>query len=370
MGSVFSSKKYSVDDHGVFDQKMYDEYLASEEKFHDMTGKVVAISGTSAGGLGFYAAEVAIKKNAKLLLLLNRDSSSAKKGEEGLKVVAEEAKAPTKIQTVICDMQDLEVVKKAGEELSKIANDNGGLDVLMLNAGIMATRDKRTKDGFDIQMQTNQLSHFLLSSLVWKSLVKASEARGEARLVTHSSGARLRPGKDLEEKFFGKCEPGTLGGDTTWAMSEMILGRPGPWHRYHQSKLANSVFAMAVHHKCQEKGLNVKAMSADPGLASSNLQANSTKGDGLMGQWLAKAIMGSGQSAADGSLDVCMAAYSPQANSGDFFAPQKEMTGPPIKTIEGGKEVKKGSETLTVSTKNQENLWKWCEEGLGIKFDI
>ena len=89
-----------------------------------------------------------------------------------------------------------------------------------------------------------------------------------------------------------------------------------------------------------------------------------------MSGWAAKGIMGSGQSAMHGSLDICMGCYSPEANSGDFFAPETELKGPPKKTIEGGVEVKKGSEGLTTSAKNQENVWKWCEEALDIKFDI
>ena len=368
MGAAFSSSTYSVEDHGHSDRQMFDDYLTGD-KYHDLSDKVVAITGTSAGGLGFYAAEAAIKKGAKLLLLLNRDSKSAKKGEEGLLEVKKECKADTEIKTVICDMQDLDVVKKAGEEVSKLADAKGGLDVLICNAGIMATKDKRTKDGFDVQMQTNQLSHFLLSSLVWPSLVKASEKRGEARLVTHTSGARDLPSGDLEEKYFKKSDAGTLGGDNTWFISE-VFGYEGPWRRYHMSKLANSVFAMAAHKKCQEKSLKVKAIAAEPGLASSNLQVSSTQGDGLMSGWMAKAIMGNGHSAMDGSLGICMAAYSPEAKSGDMFAPANQTRGPPVKMIEECKAAKKGTEKLTLSEDNITNVWKWCEEGLGVKFDI
>ena len=370
MGSLFSSTKCSVEEHGVVDRTMYDEYVADPKKFHDMSGKVVAITGTSAGGLGCYAAEVAIKKGTKILLLLNRDSKTAKAGEEALLKIKKDTGASTEIKTIICDLQDLEVVKKAGEEVNKIADSNGGLDVLICNSGIMATRDKRTKDGFEVQMQTNQLSHFLLSSIVWPSLVKASESRDEARLVTHSSGSRYTPAGSLKEKFFQKCEPNTLGGDDTWTVSELMFGYDGPWQRYHQTKLANSVFAMAAHRRCQEKGLKVKAMSAAPGLASSNLQAASTTGDGLMNGWMAKTLMGGSHSAADGSLDICMCAFSPEANSGDFYEPEKRFTGAPVKSIAGGKAVKEGTEKHTMDEDNISGVWKWSEEALGIKFDI
>lgn len=44
------------------------------------------------------------------------------------------------------------------------------------------------------------------------------------------------------------------------------------WERYHQSKLANVVFVRALHEKLQAKGSKVKAVSAHPGLAATDLQ--------------------------------------------------------------------------------------------------
>ena len=205
MGS-FMTKQFSKDNHGHSDRSMFDDYVTNNDKFMDLTGKVVAITGTSAGSLGFHLAEIAIRKNAKILLLLNRDSSSAKQGEEGLKEIATRIQSTIHIQTVPCDMQDFAVVRAAGETVKAIAAKNAGLDVLINNAGIMATRDTRTTaDGFDVQMQTNQLSHFLLTYILYNSLELAATNRNEARLVTHSSSARDMPNGMLEEKYFVKC---------------------------------------------------------------------------------------------------------------------------------------------------------------------
>jgi NAD(P)-dependent dehydrogenase (short-subunit alcohol dehydrogenase family) len=371
MGSVFSSNSYNVKDHGHSDRAMFDEYVADASKLSDLSGKVVGITGTSAGGMGFHIAEAAIRKKAKVLICLNRDSGSAKKGEEGLKKLAAQINSPTIVQHVMCDMQDLEGVKKAAEEVNVVAKLNGGLDVLMCNSGIMATRDKRTKEGFEVQMQTNQLSHFLLTSLVFPSLELAAKSRGEARFVTHSSSARDGFPGVLEEKYFLKCAEGTLGGDDAWIMSERMLGREGPWQRYHQTKLANSCFAMEMHNKLKAKGIsNIKALTCDPGIASSNLQVASTTGDGLMSGWAAKLLVGLGQSAENGSLSAVMCAFSAEAKSGDMYMPEKVGYGMPIKSIEEGVPLKKGGEKLTCGQENQMNVWKWSEEGLGIKFEI
>lgn len=126
-----------------------------------------------------------------------------------------ECGSPTEIETVVCDLQDLDSVKSAAEKINEVASKNEGLDFLVCNAGVMALKDVRTKDGFDVQVQTNQHSHFLLTQGVWKSIVQATNTRGAARVVTHSSSARHNPKGPLEKDFFVKSEPGTLGGETT-----------------------------------------------------------------------------------------------------------------------------------------------------------
>ena len=55
-------------------------------------------------------------------------------------------------------------VRDAAEQL-KSELGSSGLDVLCNNAGIMGFGDKATEDGCDVQMQTNHLSHFLLTCL-------------------------------------------------------------------------------------------------------------------------------------------------------------------------------------------------------------
>lgn len=65
MGNAFGSE-YNLEEHGQAGREMYDEYIASEDKFLDLTSKVVAITGTSTNSIGFHIAEVAIRKNQSL----------------------------------------------------------------------------------------------------------------------------------------------------------------------------------------------------------------------------------------------------------------------------------------------------------------
>ena len=82
--------------------------------------------------------------------------------------------------------------------------------------------------GYDVQVQTNHLSHFLLTKELFPLLAKAAASKGEARIVNHSSSARNVPSVPLQDKYFGK-NGGNLGGNG----NSMLFGG-GRWQRYHQ----------------------------------------------------------------------------------------------------------------------------------------
>jgi NAD(P)-dependent dehydrogenase (short-subunit alcohol dehydrogenase family) len=96
----------------------------------------------------------------------------------------------------------------------------------------MMMPNKPTKDGFEQQMQTNHLSHFLLTALLMPSLERAASARGIARVVNHTSIARN--GAPLAAKYLEKN--GSYGGDSALETME----------RYHQTKLANMAFTVGL----------------------------------------------------------------------------------------------------------------------------
>jgi len=356
MGGEYSREKCSTS------TKVFDDCVNG---LPSLDGKVVAITGCTTG-MGFHLAEAAVKKGASTVLMLNRPSERATSAEKKIQDIVASTGNKVEVQSVDCDLQSLASVKECAQKVSAIAAERGGLDVLANNAGIMAMPDKRTADGFEVQMQTNQISHVLLLKGVMPQLEKAAAGRGEARVVFHSSSARDLPAKDLKEEHFTKCQPGCLGGDDTGAFAEMSgWGTGGPWNRYHQTKLANSAFAMAMHAELQERKSAIKAMAVDPGLAASELQVHSTQ-SGLMPHWMAKMIMGSAQSAQDGTAPLAMACFSPEADSGDFYAPAGGMTGAAIKTISKGVPVKAGKEKLSTSEANKSVAWKKSLEAAGI----
>mgnify|MGYP000220742192 CR=1 FL=1 len=117
------------------------------------------------------------------------------------------------------------------------------IDVLVNNAGVMALVDQATSDGYDVQMQTNVLSHFLITKELFPLLRKSKQAR----IVNHSSMARL--GGPLKTKYF-EASGGNLGGDGTDEENSSFRGPR--WSRYHQTKLANASFTYGLKQKLED----------------------------------------------------------------------------------------------------------------------
>eukprot|EP00440_Ansanella_granifera_P047624 gb/GFBE01051586.1/.p1 GENE.gb/GFBE01051586.1/~~gb/GFBE01051586.1/.p1 ORF type:complete len:358 (+),score=95.95 gb/GFBE01051586.1/:1-1074(+) len=347
------------------DNVIYDDYVKTLPK---MTGKVVAITGCTTG-TGKVLAKVCASLGAKVVML-NRASERA---DDALMLVKDSARASGAPAPVLvpCDLMSFKSVKEAGAQLVK---DFGaeGIDVLCNNAGIMAFKDKATEDGCDVQMQTNHLSHFLLTQICMPLLEKAASLRGEARVVNHSSALRLGlvdKGfvNDLQAKYFEK-NGGNLGGDTTDMMS-------GPnFQRYQQTKLANLVFTHALHDRLQKKGSKVKALCAHPGVATTQLFNGTIKEGGYqeMPVFLQNVMqMMMMQSEADGAVGIIRQTCDPAAKSNDFFGPLGKggATGD-HDTSEYRGEVGLLKEEPLANAAAREMLWAKSEESTGVQFVV
>jgi NAD(P)-dependent dehydrogenase (short-subunit alcohol dehydrogenase family) len=164
-------------------------------------GKVVAITGCTTG-TGFIAAQCAARKGAQTILMLNRPSDRATTAEQSVREQIPTTESTT-VETIPCDLQDMASVQSA---IQLIRSKYDKIDVLCNNAGVMALEDTATKDGYDVQIQTNHLSHFLLTKELFPLIQKSSDGR----IVQHSSLARN--GGPLKPEYFGK-NGGNLGGN-------------------------------------------------------------------------------------------------------------------------------------------------------------
>jgi len=273
-----------------------------------MAGRTVVITGTTSG-TGRAAATTLADLGAKVLVL-NRASTRATDSFAELTA----AFPDTELHNVECDLQSFESTAAAAAIVRELCPE--GVHVVCNNAGVMALGDVATVDGFDIQMQTNHLSHFLLTKELLPLLHHAAET-GDARIVNHSSVARLSPSKTLQAKFLEQ-KGGDLGGDGTSIQNLMFRGPR--WLRYNQSKLANAAFTAALHHRLSASNSSIKALVAHPGLANTHLQKTSVK-EGGMGSLFTNAMMRFSQSAEDGSMGILSCMCLPDATSGQFYGP-------------------------------------------------
>jgi NAD(P)-dependent dehydrogenase (short-subunit alcohol dehydrogenase family) len=140
------------------------------------------------------------------------------------------------------DLGDLDSVHAFGARVLDTARP---IDILINNAGIMATPETRIGSGWEAQFATNHLGHYALTNRIWPLL-----ADGGARVVELSSrGHRNSPirWKDIQfESGYDK------------------------WAAYGQAKTANVLFA--VHLDELGRGYGVRAFACHPGGIMTPLQ--------------------------------------------------------------------------------------------------
>ncbi|MDP9386064.1 MAG: oxidoreductase, partial [Actinomycetota bacterium] len=133
----------------------------------------------------------------------------------------------------------------------------GDLDLLVNNAGVMATPQQRTQDGFELQIGTNHLGHFALTGLLLEHVTD--------RVVTVASVAHRMGRIELD--------------DLNWERRTYRR-----WPAYGQSKLANLLFTLELGRRLLEAGSPVRALAAHPGWAATHLQGRTQNAvlNGLM----------------------------------------------------------------------------------------
>lgn len=142
------------------------------------------------------------------------------------------------------DLSVLSSVRAGAEEF--LIKSKGRLNVLIANAGIMATPFNLTSDGFEQQFATNHLSHFLLFQLLKDAMLACATPTFPSRYVSVSS---------LAAHIFGS---GVHVHDYHYGVREY-----SPWDAYAQSKLANIWMANGIERRFGSRDLH--ATSVHPG---------------------------------------------------------------------------------------------------------
>jgi NAD(P)-dependent dehydrogenase (short-subunit alcohol dehydrogenase family) len=298
------------------------------ERIPDQSGRIAVVTGANSG-LGLVTARELARKGAAVVLACR----NLEKGEAARNDV--EAHVPeAQLELEELDLASLDSV---GEFAERFKASHQGLDLLINNAGVMATPRRSTADGFELQFGTNHLGHFALTGL----LIGEMEGRDDARVVTLSSNAHK----------FGRIAFDNLGGDRRYFR----------WRAYGQSKLANLLFALELDRRLRAAGSTVKSLAAHPGYAATNLQFAGPPGVDAAVMKVSNKVIA--QSDEMGALPTLYAATEPGREGGTFCGPDGflEQRGHPKPVAPS---------TAARDEQVARRLWELSEEMTGVRFDL
>jgi NAD(P)-dependent dehydrogenase (short-subunit alcohol dehydrogenase family) len=196
-----------------------DDVLAGK----DLRGQRFLVTGASAG-LGVETIRALAAHGAEVTGVA-RDLGKARG--------ALEAAGAKGIEVVEADLASLASVRRAADGLK-----GRSFDVLIANAGVMCTPEGRTADGFETQLGTNHIGHFVLINRL------APQVTDGGRIVLLSSAAHRICDVDLDDPLFEKTPY-------------------DPWQAYGRSKTANALHALELDRRMKKR--SVRVASVHPG---------------------------------------------------------------------------------------------------------
>jgi len=141
-----------------------------------LDGKTVIITGANTG-IGKETAKDLFKRGARVILA-SRDQSKANEAAEEIR-----KEVPTRSDDVVVKKLDLSSMNSIRAFATEILESESKIHILINNAGVMMCPHWKTEDGFEMQMGTNHLGHFLLTNL----LLDRIKASAPARIITVSA---------------------------------------------------------------------------------------------------------------------------------------------------------------------------------------
>lgn len=203
-----------------------------------LKGKRVLITGVSAG-LGIETARALVAHDAEVVGTA-RDLKKAEKASQ--KILEKSHVGNGHFDIVQLDLADLQNVKKCAEQL---VDQGKPFDIVIANAGVMATPPSFTVDGLEIQFGTNYLGHFALLTGITPLLYEGS------RVVVLSSAAHHISDVDLDDINF----------------EHTLYDR---WLAYGRSKTACALLALEFDRRYRGQG--IRAVAVHPGGIKTELQ--------------------------------------------------------------------------------------------------
>ena len=296
----------------------------------NLNGKVAVVTGANSG-LGLESAKALAGAGAHVVMAAR---SQEKAGTARDEILA--AHPDASLEIVELDLGSFEDVRAAAE---KIAANHPKIDILINNAGLMAMPERRTADGYEMQLGVNHLGHWLFTA----GLLKPILAADAARVVTVTSTAHLT-GRVVD--------PDNVN----------MEGNYSAWGAYGRAKLANFHFAIGLQREFDKSGAKAQSLVAHPGLSHTNLQVHTVEqgGGGRSAPFWAWMAKHTGMPADRGALPQLRAATDPNAKGGEFYGPRWGNNGAPVRKPILRRDIDKGIE----------RLWLVSERETGVTLDF
>ena len=280
------------------------------------SGRTVVITGANSG-IGLAAARELGRAGARVVLAV-RDEA---RGRDAAGSIAGE----TEVRKL--DLADLSSVHAFADGF------DGDVDVLINNAGVMAIPERRTADGFEMQIGTNHLGHFALANLLLTQI--------RDRVVVVASGAHRMGEIRLD--------------DLNWEQ-----GGYKSWRAYGQSKLANLLFTFELQRRLADAGSDVRAVAAHPGYAATNLQSHTGNVIQHVGMWIGNKLIA--QSDEQGAWPTLYAATQDVAGD-SYVGPDGFQEGRGHPTLVGRSDAARDAGVAR-------KLWERSEQLTGVSFPL
>ncbi|KAH6886830.1 hypothetical protein B0T10DRAFT_407295 [Thelonectria olida] len=251
----------------------------------ELSGKVALITGCSSG-IGVETARAIYRTGATIYAT---------------------ARNVDKAKTALGDLADASHSVRACAKSFK--SRSAKLNILIENAGVMASPEGRTTDGFETQFGTNHLGHLLLFYLLKDILLDSSTPAFNSRVIILSSCAH---------------QGGSVHFDNL-----TLEGQYDPWKAYGQSKTANLWTAREIEKRFGARGLH--AWAVHPGSIATELQRHVS--DEVKQAWADnKELAKIWKSPEQGAATTVLAAVSPELEGkGGLYLEDTQVAKPPAR---------------------------------------
>ena len=267
------------------------------------TGRLAVVTGAS-DGIGLVIATRLAQAGAAVVLPVR----SQQKGE----AAAQRIRADAPAADLRLRALDLSSLRSVAAFIAEMEADGRPVDLLVNNAGVMRPPQRQvTSDGFELQLGTNHLGHFALTTGLLPLL-----REGRAR-VTHQTSVAARSG-------------GIRWDDLQSERDYRVM------QAYAASKIAVGLFARELDARSRANGWGISSNLAHPGVAPSNLLA-AQPGMGRSGAAPERRLIGALSrigvvgTVAGSALPALLAATGPDSTGDEFFGPERTLAGPPTR---------------------------------------